>query len=328
MEIQYKGINIPKEIIIVEKQAYEDGKTPQGFVVPKGKDNILKTAMNWAHWTKSNWSYDKEKRCRVQDAPNEDKPGIQHTYKNGTFKIKLYDSANGSSQGGKLSFWDCTIIAEDGKEFIIGINQDLLLNILLNSIVINGEVQGNVWLGREKNSTGVYTPEMEDFKQAQKDEEIRNIKLSSNYQPGQVLSSKSDYDCTYLGTVWKYFDIEDDYWREINIKIFKKPIKAHVYYSKDGYQKYSIKNSKVKRIITNKTEDISLETGWQNIYDKSHTYDNSNTGYRRDKIKGSLFDLQYSLDLKNKPTWVLEERLKELYKNKDFSDVNINITIE
>ena len=158
---KYKGIKIPEEIIIVEKH------NGQGYVVLPGSN--LDNALNWAKYTDSKWIDGKWTIIAEYE-------GVVHTYKNGEFTISLYDSADRSSQGGKLSFWNCTIHAPDGKDFIIGINSDLLFKLMMNSTIVNGDIKEKVWLGKEKNNTGVYFDYMEDFKQARAEDIIPLIR--------------------------------------------------------------------------------------------------------------------------------------------------------
>ena len=164
--MDYKGIKIPEEIVIVENGL------GQGYVVVPGSS--IDGALSWAKGPCGYW--DDGKYIRVEKEP------IVNTYKNGEFTLSLYDSANRSSQGGKLSFWNCTVHAKDGKDFIIGINSDILFELLTSTTIVNGDIQGNVWLGKEKNNTGVYTENMEMFKQAREEDKIRATVKSSAFR--------------------------------------------------------------------------------------------------------------------------------------------------
>lgn len=243
--MKYRGIKIPEEIIIVEKH------NGQGYVVLPGGN--LESALSWAKYTDNKWIDGKWTTIAEYE-------GTVHTYKNGEFTISLYDSADGSSQGGKLSFWDCTIHAKDGKDYIIGINADILFNLMMNSTIINGDIQGNVWLGKEKNNTGVYTEDMEDFKQARSEDKVRTTAKTTDYKPLQVVGTLKDSEL-YLGEYPKYFELSDleDYYKTPTITFLKKPKKAYVYMDLWGYDlekhgKYQlswleIRKNKVQRLI-------------------------------------------------------------------------------
>lgn len=243
MSDKYKGIKIPEEIIIVEKY------NKQGYVVLPGGN--LDNALNWAKYTEGKWIDNKWTIIAEHT-------GVVHTYKNGNFNISLYDSANGSSQGGKLSFWNCTIHAPDGKDFIIGINSDLLFKLMMNSTIINGDVQNKVWLGKEKNNTGVYFEHMEDFKQARKEDLIRGAEKSSKYEPMDIVASLEDKE-VYLGKFPKYFEVSRQGWNYSNVVVtfYNKPRYCHLYATlyDDKLTYYDERNTKVKKILTNTKYD-------------------------------------------------------------------------
>lgn len=230
MSETYKGIVIPEEVIIVENQS------GQGYVVPAGNEKMLQTAMSWAHgyvwdYNIKDWNERKEKAVEWV--------GKQHKYKNGQFKISLCKAADNSWNGGKLSFWNCNITCQDGKVFLIGINQELLCNLLQACTCINGEVQEAVWLGRQKNNTGVYTEQMEDFQQAieeKKLKERRDTSQTTKYEIGDVVGPLTNR-YIYLGTWYQFYEetLERDYSRGryddyiLTIKELKKPVLKHLF---------------------------------------------------------------------------------------------------
>lgn len=212
--ITYKGVNIPEEIIIVEKlpiAANEEehdrsDSINQGYVVLPGNEKMLATAKEWSR----SFCYltDEFGEYVFEDNKNGyktvEKEGIIHTYKNGTFKFTVKDSAHGSSQGGKLSFWNCLIEDPDGKQFLIGINAELLLNLFKFSSFVNGTCQEQVYLGRIGQQVGVFTENMPDYVQARMDEKFKTLKPTIKYVPGDILMSKKDM-VIYLGEYTEYF---------------------------------------------------------------------------------------------------------------------------
>ena len=117
---------------------------------------MLNTALEWAH--NIEYVYDENDNVIYENSKPKviEYPGIVHKYKNGTFEFIIYDSADGSSQGGKLSFWTAIIKTPDKKEFRIGINADILLDLLKYNTFVNGICSNKVWLGRIKGNRVKY----------------------------------------------------------------------------------------------------------------------------------------------------------------------------
>ncbi len=176
--MDYSGINLPENVIIVEN------KHGQGYVVPEGSS--LDNARYWAK--SSDWE------------PKE------YKYKNGTFTLRVANAAGRSSQGGKLSFWDCQIRAEDEKEFLIGIASDGLAELIINNTLINGKCQNKIYFAKCGNSTWAITENMPSYKVALEDKKIKETKTTSKYKPGDLVSSLTSTD-VYLGEVYEYITI-------------------------------------------------------------------------------------------------------------------------
>lgn len=179
MATDYKGWRVPEEIIIVAKECrvwdtksctyLTDGKY-QGYVVDANNKDMLASAHSWAKWTEYVQPYDKETRTYKEVIEH---VGVEHRFKNEGFTLELLESADGSSQGGKLSFWNCKI-SKDGKEFIIGIASDFLLEILLCNDFIKGKCKTTLSFARCKGGVGMTTKDMPIYQQFLADEEKRN----------------------------------------------------------------------------------------------------------------------------------------------------------
>ena len=219
MATDYQGIKIYDKVIIVEKESYhwENGKRvkdliPQGYVVEVGNKNMLETAKKWAHHDiyavdeNNNYIYDENGHHKYKTIE-----GIINTYENGKFKFELEDAADGSTQGGKLSFWNCLITAPDNKKYLIGISSEILLNLLKQNTFKNGICESNVWLGRIKGQqVGAFTENMPEFTQAKADQALREAKNTKKYLPGAILKSKTKTQI-YLGEFTEYFSMQHSY---------------------------------------------------------------------------------------------------------------------
>ena len=273
--MDYKSIKIANEIILVDKQAaykswvsWREVKGQglhQAYVVDAGNKKMLESAHSWADDT----AYDEN--LRPTTAPyNWDKyyasgkiiPGIEYTYQNGQFEITLCDSADNSSQGGKLAFWNCIIKCPDGKEFLVGINADILLELLVSNTFVNGTCQSKVWLGRiGGKQVGAFTENMPLYAQAQKDEAKRQEikKANDKYVPGDIVKTLKDKDL-YIGSVYQYYKFDTSNWRsrDYYLVIYDKPKLVHVFRSywtswrsneEELSEYYDVKETKVKRLV-------------------------------------------------------------------------------
>ena len=287
----YKGIKIYDKVTIVEKTTVVEGgynwhgrTVNQGYVVDSGNTKMLETALKWAKWvwsdqelTNQYWEIRNKFGSSSQEAiealdkcqaAKKEMLGIVHEYTNGQFEIALDEAAGSSSQGGKLSFWNCVITAPDGNSFLIGINSELLLHLMMTTTLVNGKCQEKVWLGRIGGTqVGVFTEDMEDFKQAKLDEQQRQAvkSSSSKYNAGDIIKTLTEKEL-YLGSVYQYYKIMRPDWPyqgKTKIIIYEKPQLVHVfrhYYqnwkteSETLSDSYRIKDTKPKRIVDSHIE--------------------------------------------------------------------------
>lgn len=347
----YKGIKIEDEVIIVEKQ----NDLHQGYLVSKNSKEQLETALRWAECEVHKldkdgnpivkfWKWQNEKKVYFEDSTGcyheyewETKSGIVHEYKNGKFKLSLSMSALGSSQGGKLSFWNCTITAPDEKKFLIGINSDCLLSLLSSTTFVNGQCQADLWLGRIKNNVGAFTETMDEFIQGKKDQAIRDIKKTSKYEAGAILLPSHE---VYCGKFNKWFDIykRRNYARTTDyiINIFSTPKPAYLYLgtrgktvsemsdelTKSGLGWWDFKNSKRAGRVSDESLFVDTEQLFKNTFLKEETYakNNSTAPYSREHL--SAFSIQSLIQYQksNDPKYPTEAEI--LYKqfSKDAAD--------
>jgi hypothetical protein len=174
--MKYTGLTIPDKVTIVSNTR------KQGYLV--NNETQLASARFWAG-----------------------KDYVEKSYTNGTFKLKLLESAENSYRGGKLSFWNCEITAEDGVTFILGISSDELIKLLKSNTFVKGELQGKVYLGRHKSRVAAYTKDMEELQQAKKDSNIRETKPTTKYNVGDIVYSLRDGSYIYYGEFATRYDV-------------------------------------------------------------------------------------------------------------------------
>ena len=211
--MDYKGWTLYDEITLVikkEKNQYRGYEFPQAYIVnPKDKKQ-LQTAINWGKYKE----YKKDENGEyIRDAKgnivcDEILPDII-TVKNSGFGITLLDYAHNSSQGGKLSFWNCIIEHKKHNiKCIVGIASDLLLTLLIQNKFNYGKCDATVMFARKSGSIGVLTPDMIEYADALKDMQSKkdiNKGKTSKWQIGCNYKTLT-IDELYFGKVYSILD--------------------------------------------------------------------------------------------------------------------------
>jgi hypothetical protein len=207
----YRGWTIPSNVIIVAKEVYNwvngvcvSTGQYQGYVVDANNKDMLASAHNWADWTEHVRPYDPETHTYAAVIEH---VGTEFPFENEGFTLELLESATGSSQGGKLSFWNCKI-SKDGKEFIIGISSDYLLEILLCNSFINGVCQETLSFARCKGGVGMTTKTMPIYQQFLADEAKRAAMKkgkTKKREPGHLYSTLTGGD-VYFSTFYRWYE--------------------------------------------------------------------------------------------------------------------------
>lgn len=178
----------------------------QGFLVDSKNKKQLDAALKWG--TSYQYEYTtNEDGQRIWTDTHEVKPE-QHTYENKGFTLELSEAAEQSSQGGKLSFWNCWITAPDGKRFLIGIAANLLLDVLKSCDVKNGVVQEPLMFARCKGGVGMLSESMKSYKDAVNDEYQRKNKSTgktTKHKIGYVYETLTQKNL-YAGDFYKWYE--------------------------------------------------------------------------------------------------------------------------
>lgn len=156
----------------------------QGYVVDPANKKQLDTAMRWAQR-----SSDKE-------------PEVIRTA-NKDFELTLYDCAGHSSQGGKLSFWNCKI-EKDEKSYIIGVNTNFLLSLMMHSTFVDGKCQSKLFFAKQAGNTCLIHAGMQEYDEAMKNIQLKkklNTKKTKNWQVGRNYVTATCNDL-YFGEIY------------------------------------------------------------------------------------------------------------------------------
>lgn len=227
-------------------------KTSERYKIPE-KITLVKSADdNWVYLVKGDSAESLDNAIFWANIKKGDTENI-YTYPNGNFKLEIIKSAGKSSQGGKLSFWECDITTPDNIVFKLGINAESICSLIRSSVCTNGVIDKPVWLGYSAKGTYAYVEGMDEFETAKQIVQSKaNLKASnSKYKAGDVVETIEKTEA-YLGEAYKLFDY-DYHYTTFNIYIKRFPEKYHVFadYSEDGKVHYIYFNkTKPKRIRT------------------------------------------------------------------------------
>ena len=338
----YTGWKLFDKVTIVAKKMlaydYKTGETTdtgnvQGYLVDPTNKKQLEAARNWETTYKSIYEEIDGKRQFV------DKEIIEpdeYTYDNDGFTLELHNSAGGSSQGGKLSFWNCWITAPDGHRFLVGIAADLLLDVLKSSTVINGVVQDKLMFARCNGGVGMLSKSMDSYKNAVNDMAIKK-KMSSGKTtkviPGHIYETTTEQNI-YVGKMYQWYEeVRDkrqvDYWHRygklIGFKRLEKPREFIFYPSysegKDKLSDYSAwtwqcRNSAPARRDSGKTieMDISMDEVVK-MFEENNIH-----RYHRDWSTGKGYAMNIATDCvglsaSDDPSYTLPEEVRKVLKD-------------
>jgi hypothetical protein len=306
--MDYQGYKLLDQIMLVcrDEAEHDDSHGAnrsgcyQAYLVDPSNKKQLESARSWAKWTEYGPSF-KNKETGKWDREYEIKHDpVEFIFDNNGFELELKDCAGGSSQGGKLSFWNC-LVTKDNKTFMIGINSDMLLDLLKNASFDKGKCQSPLIFITQKGKAGMTVKDSETYQQCVKDRElISTLKKTqtSKFSFGDKVSTATINE-VYLGTVTKYYEFDPgerntsyhyrNYFdiRECTLTKLKTPVVYHLFdslysdktlsellQSYDGsfYSYPDIKKTCPKRTITGKvvmdcTEAEFKQSVMKKVYD-------------------------------------------------------------
>lgn len=170
-----------------------------GYIVEAGDESALEKAKEWAR--ERVWDSDKREYVETIE------PSI-HTFDNEGFTATILQSAGGSSQGGRLSFWSAKV-EKDGVEFVIGVNDEILAGLIKSSTIVNGVVKEKVMFARKSGQPGLIHEGMQMYKDATADmahkDAMKKAKKTSKWEKGGVYSSITQTSIC-LGEVWDRYE--------------------------------------------------------------------------------------------------------------------------
>ncbi len=104
---------------------------------------------------------------------------------NKDFQLSILESANYSSQGGKLSFWNC-LVKKDDKKFAIGISSQSLCELLKKTTWINGVCQDGISFYRNNQVEVIRTSDIQTTD--------LTLKKTTKWEIGKTYGTKNTED--------------------------------------------------------------------------------------------------------------------------------------
>ncbi len=138
-------------------------KYPKAYVAETKNKKAIESGVRWAE--SYEWSKDyKTKSYR--------KPEVVET-DNKDFSFQIISAAGNSWQGGKLSFWMCLMEKKGIKPFAVGINADILCDLILETVMNKGKTDEKVFFARKNGQLGVMHENMPSYQELLKDEQLK-----------------------------------------------------------------------------------------------------------------------------------------------------------
>lgn len=160
-----------------DRYSYRDYKYKQAYVVTA--DTQLDAALRWAGTD-----------AKVVETENKD------------FILSLGYAPGYSTNGGKLSFCNCIIEKEGLETFIVGINTEFLIGMLLDATMIKGKVNESIIFAKDNGNLGAIVVGSKQYNELVSDEAKRtkmsSSKKTKNWIPGSVYSTLTQDDL-YIG---------------------------------------------------------------------------------------------------------------------------------
>jgi hypothetical protein len=273
----------------------------QAYLVDPSSKSQLESARDWAKWTESGPLYRNDEGKWTRDWEIDHEP-VEFTFENDGFTLELLDCAGGSSQGGKLSFWNC-LVKKDNKTFKIGINSEMLLNLLKDADFNKGVCQSPLIFITQKGRVGLTVEGSDTYKQCIADRNLKkkfSTDTTSKYQFGDITKTATLTE-VYLGSVKQYYTFDvgrnaDKYYcsrpnlRECTLIKHAKPTTQYLFeglYSDDKkvsafveqYKSYKysypdFRNGRPKRVVEGKINvDMTEEDFYKELLNKVYNFD-------------------------------------------------------
>lgn len=261
----YNGYKLLDKISLVCREPSKNEEYYQAYLVDPSNKKQLEAAKRWAHWVEYG-PYDSQKK--EYEYKFEHNP-VTFYFDNTKFQFELHNCAGGSSQGGKLSFWNC-LIKKDDKTFMIGINSDMLLDVLKEGTFVKGICQESVCFATKTSRCGVVVEGKETWQLAKGDMNLKSSianSLTTKYKSGDNVITTVNND-VFIAKLYRYYTFEDsasryyfnhrgDRYETCTLTKLKKPQPVYIFSDRH------LTVGEDKHIATKLSEFLDTEKHWR-----------------------------------------------------------------
>ena len=234
-------IELDNKIVIILKygsgQRFNNSEIPQGYVVSRFNARQLESAREWGA-TYEQTEFGTTRKIEPKEI----------VLDNEGFEVDIVEAAGQSSQGGKLSFWNC-IISQGETKMLIGIDQTSLLSLIRQSTIVNGVVTQRCSLYKN-NTAGAIHKDMAEWG-GLSDDSKKSARKTVKYIPGRIYATKTTR-AIYMGKVYSWYTKEAKIVDKNMIYEYKpldKPVEKHLFLDIDYSGLYkSIESGTIKSL--------------------------------------------------------------------------------
>ncbi len=165
--MEYSGWKQIGDISIIystdDYMEYDGKKYPKAYVAEAKNKKAIESGVRWAE----SYEYSNDYKTKTRREPT-----IVET-DNKDFSFQIISAAGNSWQGGKLSFWMCLMEKKGIKPFAVGINADILCDLILETVMNKGKTDEKVFFARKNGQLGVLHKNMPSYQELLKDEQLK-----------------------------------------------------------------------------------------------------------------------------------------------------------
>ena len=276
MSDNYNGWKKLDKIVIVYSAdrtvKVDDKEYPLAYIVEDGNKKQLESALWWGECRRYNHGTGETEKFSPKFVTDD----------NSGFLLRILSAADDSSRGGKLSFWNCLMEKDGVESFVVGINADLLCDMIIETTLVNGKTNRDVFFARKRGQLGILHSDMSTYKDMIADDDRKkslNKKKTTKWRIGYEYDTLNCSD-VFLGWFSNPLSVEFDgyFSRHDTLNTFIDFLdKNHPVY--DVYKGISKFDDMVVSCLSYNTHSDSCKCPYRQEGQKIFNVDNENSYY-------------------------------------------------